>query len=80
MGNPDQSAGVSGDVAGRPLQEVIHLKLGMKMPGGTVLEVERMVKVEEINQALDGHGVIRLAVKQMVEDFMETLNREKDAR
>ena len=59
---------------------MIHLKLGMKLPGGTVLEVERLVGVQEINQALDGHGVIRNAVNHMVEDFLETLKREKDAR
>ena len=52
----------------------------MKMPSGLVFEIERLILVEELNQALDGHSVIGRAVNELVDEFLATLGREKDAR
>lgn len=62
------------------LPQVIHLKLGMKMPAGTVFEIERLVPVGAINIARDGHAYLAGIVREMTEQFLDTLPREQDAR
>ena len=59
---------------------MIQVKLGMKMPSGLVFEIERLILVEELNQALDGHSVIGRVMNELVDEFLATLGREKDAR
>lgn len=63
----------------RKIPNYLHLKLGMKFPGGTVYEVERQIGEGELNMAVDGHGVIRVAIQEMFDEFMERLPRERDA-
>ena len=56
------------------------LKAGMKMPGGTVYEVEHRISEDDMNLALDGHVMIYRAMRDLVEQFMDGLPREKDAK
>jgi hypothetical protein len=56
------------------------MKLGMKLPGGTVYEVERLVRVEELNLAVDATNILRRAIIEMAQEFMDRLPSEKDAR